>query len=50
MKAKQNYSSLMDEVAAKGVIGVYGAIVVFIAAFAVWSFLCMGGAIINLFA
>ena len=50
MKTKQNYSSLMEEATAKGIIGVYGAIVAFIGAFAVWSVLCMGGAIVNLFA
>lgn len=49
MKTKQNYSSLMEEATAKGVIGVYGAIVIFICAFAVWSACCMGGAIIKLF-
>ena len=49
MKTKQNYSSLMEEAAAKGAIGVYAIIVAFIGAFAVWSALCMGGAIINLF-
>ena len=49
MKTKQNYSSLMEEATAKGIIGVYGSIVVFICTFAIWSVLCMGGAIINLF-
>jgi hypothetical protein len=50
MKTKQNYSSLMEEATAKGIIGVYGAIVVFISTFAVWSVCCVGGAIIELFA
>jgi len=48
MKAKENHSSLVEEAAAKAIIGVFAGIVVFICGFATWSVLCMGGAIFNL--
>ena len=48
MKAKSNFSSLVEESAAKGTIGVFGAVTIFIGAFVVWSASCLGGAIVNL--
>lgn len=50
MKVKENHSSLAEEAAAKGAIGVFGGIAVFIGGFVVWSACCMGGAIVNLMA
>ncbi|MCM2359223.1 MAG: hypothetical protein NDI77_13830 [Geobacteraceae bacterium] len=49
MKAKGNFSKLVDESAGKGTMGFFGAVAVFIGAFVVWSAACMGGAIVNLF-
>jgi hypothetical protein len=49
MKAKGNFSRLAEESAAKGTMGIFGAITIFIGAFVVWSASCMGGAIVNLF-
>ncbi len=49
MKAKSNFSQLVEESAARGTMGVIAAITVFVGAFVVWSASCMGGAIINLF-
>ena len=48
MKAKSNFSSLVEESAAKGTIGLFGAITLFIGGFVVWSASCLGGAIISL--
>jgi len=48
MKVKENYSSLVEEAAAKALMGVFVGIAVFICGFAAWSALCMGGAIVNL--
>jgi hypothetical protein len=48
MKAKSNFSSLVEESAAKGTIGLFGAITLFIGGFVVWSASCLGGAIVNL--
>lgn len=49
MKAKGNFSRLVEESAAKGTMGLCGAITIFIGGFVVWSVSCMGGAIVNLF-
>ncbi len=49
MKAKGNFSRLVEESAAKGTMGIFGAITIFIGAFVVWSASCMGGAVVNLF-
>lgn len=48
MKAKSNFSKLVEESAAKSAIGFFGAITVFIGGFVAWSAACMGGAIVNL--
>lgn len=48
MKAKSNFSRLVEESAAKGAMGFFGAITIFIAAFVLWSAACMGGAIVKL--
>jgi len=48
MKAKSNFSSLVEESAAKGTIGLFGAITLFIGGFVVWSASCLGGAIVSL--
>jgi hypothetical protein len=48
MKAKGNFSRLVEESAAKGTMGVFGAIAIFIGGFVVWSASCMGGAIIKM--
>lgn len=48
MKAKSNFSKLVEESASKGTMGVCGAITIFIGAFVVWSAACVGGAIVNL--
>lgn len=49
MKAKSNFSRLVDESAGKGTMGFFGAITIFIGTFVVWSAACLGGAIVNLF-
>lgn len=48
MKAKSNFSKLVEESAAKSTIGIFGAITIFIGGFVVWSAACMGGAIVQL--
>lgn len=48
MKAKSNFSKLVEESATKGTIGIFGAITLFIGGFVAWSAACMGGAIVNL--
>lgn len=50
MKVKENHSSLAEEAAAKGAMGLFGGIAVFIGGFVLWSASCMGGAIIDLLA
>lgn len=48
MKAKGNFSRLVEESAAKGTMGIFAAITVFIGGFVIWSASCMGGAIVSL--
>ena len=48
MKAKRNFSRLTEESAARGSIGVFGAIVLFIGGVVIWSASCMGSAVVHL--
>ncbi len=48
MKAKSNYSSLVEEAVAKGTIGGIAAVTIFVGAFFVWSATCLGGAVVSL--
>lgn len=49
MKAKSTYSGIVANTAAKGTIGIFSAIALFIVAFMVWSAAGVGGAIIDFF-
>lgn len=49
MKAKRNFSRLVEDSAAKGTMGLCAAIMVFVGVFVVWSISCVGGAVVNLF-
>lgn len=49
MKAKGNFSRLVEDSAAKGTMGLFAAITLFIGGFVVWSISCVGGAVVNLF-
>jgi len=49
MKAKSNYSRLVETSAVTGTVGIFGGITIFIGAFAVWSACCMSSAIVGLF-
>ena len=46
MKAKSSYSRIATEAAAKGTIGIFVGIAVFIAGFVAWSAAGAGGAIV----
>ena len=48
MRAKSNFSGLVEESVAKGTMGVFGIIAIFIGTFVVWSAFCMSGAIVSL--
>lgn len=48
MKAKSNFSELLDESTRKGGKRIFAAIAIFIGAFLIWSLSCMGGAIVCL--
>lgn len=47
MKAKSSYSAIAVETAAKGTIGIFSVMAVFIGGFVVWSVAGVGGAIIE---
>ncbi|GAB4171495.1 MAG: hypothetical protein Tsb0017_25240 [Geothermobacteraceae bacterium] len=49
MKLKANHSNLFEEAAAKTIIAIFAGILIFICSFAVWSALCMGGAVASIF-
>jgi hypothetical protein len=48
MKAKSNYSSLVEETVAKGSIAGIAVITVFVGSFFIWSATCLGGAVVSL--
>jgi hypothetical protein len=48
MKAKSNYSSLVEEAAVKGTMGGIAAVTIFVGGFLVFSASCLGGAIVSL--
>jgi cytochrome c oxidase assembly factor CtaG len=48
MKAKSNYSSLVEEALAKATMGGIAAVTIFVGVFFVWSVTCLGGAIVSL--
>ncbi len=48
MKAKNSYSSLVAKGSARGAMGMFGAIGVFLTVFIIWSFTCFGGALLAL--
>lgn len=47
MKAKSSYSGIAASTAAKGTIGIFSAIVLFIMVFVAWSAAGVGGAILH---
>lgn len=49
MKAKSSYSGIVAHTAAKGTIGIFSAIALFIAGFVMWSAAGVGGAIVEFF-
>jgi hypothetical protein len=49
MKAKSSYSRIAADAAAKGTIGIFIAITVFVAGFVAWSAAGAGGAIVAFF-
>lgn len=49
MKAKSSYSGIAADAAAKGTIGIFAAVTVFVAGFVVWAAAGVGGAIIAFF-
>jgi len=48
MKAKSNFSQLVEESTAKGSIAIFSGIAAFIGGFVAWSVSCVGGALISL--
>ena len=48
MKAKSNYSSLVEETVAKGTIGGIAVVTIFVGSFFIWSATCLGGAVVSL--
>lgn len=49
MKAKNNFSSFVEETSKKGTQGqLFSGMVLFIALFAIWSLSCVGGACFDL--
>lgn len=49
MKAKSSYSGIVASTAAKGTIGIFSVITLFIIGFVVWAAAGVGGAIIEFF-
>lgn len=48
MKAKNSFSHFVATTSAKGTMGMFGAIGVFLTVFVIWSISCFGGALVDL--
>ncbi len=48
MKAKSSFSHFVAKSSAKGTMGMFGAIGIFLTVFIIWSFSCFGGALLQL--
>ena len=48
MKAKSNYSSLVEEAVAKGTMGGIAVVAIFVGSFFVWSMTCLGSAVVSI--